>query len=124
MKTNVIRSLLIFVAGAATAAIAGGLYPKEPTTVPEFHERALVLIAEVEAIGGYVGLADDGRVGIFTDPAACYPPVPPKPVMPKGAVDMRSLQNGLNALAAMNEGIMMGETAPVYEIGRCKPYAK
>jgi hypothetical protein len=124
MKSNVTRSLLIFAAGAATAALAGGLYPTEPITPGQFDERATVLIAEVEALGGYVGTFADGRVGIYTDPAACYPPVPPKPVMPKGVVDSRSLQNGLNALAAANAGRAHGETFPVYVIGKCKPYAQ
>lgn len=124
MKTNVTRSLLIFAAGAATAALAGGLYPTEPITLRQWDERALVLTAEIEALGGYVGIADDGLVGIYTDPAACYPPVPPKPVQPKGVVDSRSLRNGLNALAVANEGRAHGETLPVYVIGRCKPYAK
>lgn len=116
------RGFLIFAAGVATATLASGLYPEEPITVGEFRERALVLIAEVEALGAYVAVAERGRVGIFTDPIRCVPPIPPKPVLPAGAVDSRTLRAAAFALIAYNEGLMLDEREPVYEVGRCKPY--
>jgi hypothetical protein len=119
----VVRGFFIFAAGAATAALASGLYPPEPITVPEFQERATVLIAEVEALGAYVALAENGRVGLFTDPGKCVPPVPPKPVLPAKAVDPRTLRAAAAALIALNEGFMLDEQEPVYEVGACKPYA-
>lgn len=123
MKTSAVRGVLIFAAGAATAALASGLYPVEPITVPEFRERATVLIAEVEALGAYVAVVENGRVGLFTDPIRCVPPTPPKPVLPANAVDPRSLRAATAALIALNEGYMLDEHEPVYEVGRCKPYA-
>jgi hypothetical protein len=115
--------LLIFAAGAATAVLASGMYPKPPITVPEFQERATVLLAEVEALGAYVAIAEDGRVGLFTDPAACMPPTPPRPNLPKYSVDPRTLRKATSALIALNEGYMLDEQEPVYVVGRCKPYA-
>jgi hypothetical protein len=123
MKKSAIRGVLIFAAGAATAALASGLYPKEPITAPEFQERATRLIADVEALGAYVALTEKGRVGLFTDPYACIPPVPPVPILPANAVDPRTLRLAVEALMTLNEGYMLGETEPVYEVGRCKPYA-
>jgi hypothetical protein len=123
MKKSVIRGVLIFAAGAATAALASGLYPKEPITAPEFQERATRLLAEVEALGAYVAVTEKGRVGLFTDPYACVPPVPPVPIMPPNAVDSRTLRLAVEALVTLNEGYQYNETEPVYEVGRCKPYA-
>ena len=123
MKSSAIRSLVIFAAGAATAALASGMYPKEPITPGEFEERALVLIAEVEALGAYVAVAENGRVGIFTDPAACMPPNPPRPNYPNGSVDSRMLEKAAGALVVYNQGRMYEEREPVYVVGKCKPYA-
>jgi hypothetical protein len=122
MKTSVVRSFLIFAAGAATAALASGLYPKEPITVPVFQERAFKALADVEALGAYVALAEKGRIGLYTNPYACIPPVPPVPIMPEHAVDPNTLEIAVRMLVVMNHGLLMGETAPVYEVGRCKPY--
>jgi hypothetical protein len=123
MKASLVKGVLIFAAGAATAALASGLYPKEPITPGEFLERANVLIAEVEALGAYVAVAEDGRVGIFTDPVACMPPTPPRPNLPANAVDSRTLRKATAALIAINEGHLFDENMPVYVQGRCKPYA-
>ena len=123
MKSSAIRGLVIFAAGAATAALASGMYPKEPITVGGFEERALMLIAEVEALGAYVAIAENGRVGIFTDPAACAPPNPPRPNYPNGSVDTRMLAQASKALMVYNEGRLYDEGEPVYVVGRCKPYA-
>jgi hypothetical protein len=123
MKTSAVRGVLIFVAGFATAALASGLYPKEPITVPKFQERATTLIAAVEELGAYVAVTEKGRVGLFTDPAACIPPNPPVPIFPMNSVDPRTLRAATAALIALNEGLMFGEPMPVYEVGRCKPYA-
>ena len=122
MKASVVKGVLIFAAGAATAALASGLYPREPITVGQFQERALVLIAEVEALGGYVAKAENGRVGIFTDVGACLPPNPPRPNLPAYAVDSRSLRLATEALIAINEGLVMDEHELVYEAGKCRPY--
>jgi hypothetical protein len=123
MKSSLIRSFVIFAAGAATAALASGLYPKEPITAGQFRERISVLVTEVEALGAYVAIAENGRIGLYTDPYACIPPRPPVPVLPYGAVDSRTLRTAAFALMVYNEGVMHGETDLVYEVGRCKPYA-
>lgn len=120
MKTSAIRMLFAFVAGAGCAAMAAGIYPREPITIEEFQERATVLIAEVEALGGYVGSIDDSRVGLFTDPIACVPN-PPVPKLPVNAVDPRTLRRALGALEALNEAYILGEPVPVYELAKCKP---
>lgn len=122
MKASVVKGVLIFAAGAATAALASGLYPKEPITPGQFQERALVLIAEVEALGGYVAKAQNGRVGIFTNVGACTPPNPPRPNLPAYAVETHSLRLATEALIAINEGLIMDERELVYEAGKCRPY--
>jgi len=121
MKT-LFRSLAIFVAGAGSAAVVAGLYPNEPIGPELFQERAIKLLAEVEALGGYVAIAQDGRVGIYTNVGACVPPVP-IPKWPANSVDPRSLELGLMALAMMNKGLLAEEPAPVYVVGKCRPYA-
>jgi hypothetical protein len=122
MKMSVVRGFVIFAAGAATAALAGGMYPKESITVGEFQERATVLIAEVEALGAYVAFAENGRVGLFTNVGACVPPNPPRPNLPAYGAESRALGLGLKALAAVNEGRLMDEHELVYEVGKCRPY--
>jgi hypothetical protein len=122
MKSSLIRSVVIFAAGAATAALASGLYPPEPMTPGEFQERATKLIAQVEALGAYVAVTENGRVGIFTDPYACIPPRPPVPVLPLNVVDPRTLESATRALNTMNLGRLMDEPTLVYEVGLCKPY--
>jgi len=121
MKSSLIRSLVIFVAGAATASVAAGLYPKRPITKGQFQERMLVLIAEVEELGAYVAVTEKGRVGIYTDPGFCIPPDPPLPVLPPIAVNSITLALATRAMNTMNEGALMGENSLVYEVGRCKP---
>jgi hypothetical protein len=122
MKSSVIRGLLIFAAGAASAALASGLYPPEPITPGEFQERAIKLIAQVEELGAYVAVAENGRIGIYTNPYACIPPVPPVPVWPVNAVDPSTLETAARMLVVMNHGLLRGETSLAYEVGRCKPY--
>jgi len=123
MKSSLVRSLAIFAAGAGTAALASGFYPKEPITVNDFQERANLLIAQVEALGAYVAVAENGRVGLYTNPALCVPPRPPVPVLPANTVDPRTLELATRALKEINLGRLMDESAPVYEVGKCRPYA-
>ncbi len=124
MKSSLIRSFTIFAAGAATAALASGLYP-EPMKVGQFQEEAIVLNARIAALGSYVALAEDGRAGIFTnDDAACVSPKPPVPVLPVNGVDIRSFERGIKALVAINKGFLMGDKAPVFEYAKCKPVAE
>jgi hypothetical protein len=119
---SIIRSLVIFTAGAGSAAVVAGLYPDEPISPELFQERAIKVLAEVEALGGYVAIAQDGRVGIYTNVGACVPPVP-IPKWPAHSVDPRSLELGLAALGSMNKGLLAEEPAPVYVVGKCRPYA-
>lgn len=122
MKSSVIRSLMMFVAGAGCATAVAGFYPVEPIGPEQFLERVTKVLVEVEALGGYVGVAQDGRVGIYTQVGACvYPPPPPK--MPANAVDSRSLNNGVKALVEINQNFLFEEGGqPVYVLDKCKPY--
>lgn len=122
MKSTLIRGLVMFVAGAGCATVAGGLYSNEPITPEQFQERATGLLAQVEALGGHVALAENGRVGIFTSVEACvYPPPPPK--WPAHFVNPSSLDLGLKALAQINLAYLNEEPMPVYVAGKCRPYA-
>jgi len=122
MKSSLVRSFVIFTAGAATAAVASGLYQEQTITAGEFQERAIVLLAEVEALGKFVAVTEKGRVGIFGNPdAACMPPKPPVPVIPVNSVDLRTLEPAIKALKAINVGFLMGDKAPVYLVEACKP---
>jgi len=123
MKSTHVRTVGIFLAGAICATAVAGLIPREPITVGQWQERATVLIAEVEALGGYVATLNTGVVGIATAPVACVPPSP-KPKLPANAVDPRSLRAGLDALYLLNSNFIMNEgTPPVVEVGKCKPMA-
>lgn len=122
MKSSVIRSLAMFIAGAGCATAVAGFYPTEPISPKQFLDRATKVLAELEVLGGYVGLAEDGRVGIYTQVGACvFPPRPPK--LPANAVDSRSLNNGVKAIVEINQNFLFEEDGqPVFELGKCKPY--
>jgi len=124
MKSSLFRSLVMFALGAGSATVIAGLYPYEPIEPEQFLERATVLLAEIEALGGYVGIAQDGRVGIYTNPvgACVYPPPPPK--WPTNAVDQRSLELGFLAIGMINKSYLASESQPVYVLGKCRPYAQ
>ena len=124
MRSSVVKGVFIFAAGAATAVLAGSWYPPPPITVGEFQERATSLIAQVEALSVYVDVVEEGRVAIFTDPYACAPPTPPRPTLPKGAVDAYSLQKATFTLISINERYLKGDYEAVHATDKCKPYAK
>ena len=121
MKTSIIRGALLFAAGAGCATLAGGIYSSAPITPEQFQERANTLLTQLADLGGYVAIAKDGRVGIFTDPYSCVPT--PKPKMPANAVDLIMLHYGLEAMNVMNEGYLVDEPMPVYVVDKCKPYS-
>ena len=124
MKSSVFRSLLMFVLGAGSATVVAGLYPNDEIDPEKFLQNATGLLAQVEALGGYVGVAKDGRIGIYTNPVgACVLP-PPPPKWPVPAVNQLSLELGLGALGTLNKGIMAGEELPVYVLGKCRPYPR
>ena len=124
MKLSFIRGLVMFVAGAGCATVVAGLYPPiEPITPELFQERLTAVLGELDALGGYVGLAQDGRIGIYTNVGACLPPVPP-PKWPAPAVDQRGLEYGFKAAFQLNLNYLAQEGNPVYVLGKCRPYAQ
>ena len=123
MKSSIIRGLVMFFAGAGCATVVAGLYPPiEPITPELFQERLTAVLVEVDALGGYVGLVENGRIGIFTNVGACLPPVPP-PKWPAHAVDQRSFDYGVKAAFNLNLNYLAEEGNPVYVLGKCRPYA-
>lgn len=122
MKSSLLRSLVIFVAGAGSATVVAGLIPDEQMDPEKFLELSTGLLAGVEKLGGFVGVAQDGRVGIYTNNvgACVLPPVPPK--WPARAVDPNSLELGFAALHQLNNGHLAGEAQPIYVLGKCRPY--
>jgi len=124
MKLSLIRGIVMFFAGAGCATVVAGLYPPiEPITQEQFQDRLTAAMIEVEALGGYVGLAENGRIGIYTNVGACIPPVP-IPKWPAHAVDQRSLENGVKAAINLNLNYLAEEGQPVYVLGKCRPYAQ
>ena len=123
MNKSAVRGVLIFAAGAATAVLAGGgFYPPPPITPEDFQERMTKVIFELDALSPYLSVIEDGRVGIYPDPYACAPPTPPRPNLPKFAVDPYSLQQMAYVANAINARFLSGDTAPVYAVDKCKPY--
>lgn len=121
MKKSALRGVAIFAAGAATAVLAGEFYPRPSITVDEFTVMADDLLPRVETLGYYIGKVEKGRIGIYTDPYACVPN-PPLPKWPAKAVGMFDLEAGAEGLIALNKAHFMDEGAPVYVLGKCKPY--
>ena len=120
---SVIRGLLIFVAGAGSATVVAGLYtPIDPIEPEVFEDRLSAAMMEIEQLGSYVGLAEDGRIGIYTNVGACIPPVP-IPKWPARAVDPRTLEKGVKAAINLNLNYLAEEGHAVYVLGRCRPYA-
>ena len=122
MKSTLIRGLVMFVAGAGCATVVAGLYPPiKPITPEQFQERLTAAMVEVEALGSYVGIAQDGRIGIYTNVGACVPN-PPVPKWPAHVVNFSSLELGQLAMGTMNKAYMSEEPMPVYVLGKCRPY--
>ena len=125
MKSTVIRSLLIFVAGAGSATVVAGLYPPiEEISQEQFLKDSTVVLAQVEKLGGYVGVIKDGRIGIYTNDVGACVPMPPLPKWPAHAVDQRSTDLGLQMIATLNKAYLAGEEQPVYVLGKCRPYPR
>lgn len=125
MKSSMIRSLVIFAAGAGSATVVAGLYPPIEEISPEqFLEDGTKLLAQVEKFGSYVGVTKDGRIGIYTNNVGACVPQPPLPKWPAHAVDQRSTDLGLTAIATLNKAFLAGEEQPVYVLGKCRPYAQ
>ena len=125
MKSTVIRSLLIFVAGAGSATVVAGLYPPiEEISQEQFLKDSTVVLAQVEKLGSYVGVIKDGRIGIYTNDVGACVPMPPLPKWPAHAVDQRSTDLGLQMIAALNKAYLAGEEQPVYVLGKCRPYPR
>lgn len=124
MKSSLLRSFVIFSAGAATAALAAGAYPRS-VRPQEILERFIAVNAELAALGSYVAMAEDGRVGIYTNTdGLCVspkPPVPNDPPVPPGGVNLIPFQRGLKAAEVVLTGILMHVKEPVYEYAACWP---
>jgi hypothetical protein len=120
MKSSAIRSLVIFLMGVASAAVAGGLYQREPTTPEDFQKRATRVLVDLEWLGRYVAKADNGHVFIESSPIGQCVPVPPQPIMPEYAVDPRSLGRGISAVQAINTAFIVGDLRPVSEVEKCR----
>jgi hypothetical protein len=125
MKSSVIRSLVIFAAGAGSATVVAGRYPPmDEISTDDFLKDGTALIAKVERLGGYVGVIKDGRIGIYSNPVGACVPLPPVPRWPDNVVDQTSLELGLAMVGALNKAYMRGDTQPVYVLDKCRPYAK
>jgi hypothetical protein len=120
MKTTVVRSLMVFLAGAGCATVIAqvGEMPPPPITVEDWQKRAIRVSDEIAFLAQYVDLAENGRNRIFTDPAACVTPVPPKPN--RGA-KLWLVRKGLGAIETITEGQALGEEELVYSLERCHP---
>jgi hypothetical protein len=124
MKSSIIRSLVIFAAGAGSATVVAGLYPPiEPKSPEQLLADGMKLLPQVERFGSYVGVIKDGRIGMYTNVGACVPQ-PPLPKWPAHAVDQRSTDLGLAAIGMLNKAFLAGEERPIYVLGKCRPYAK
>lgn len=121
MKNAFLRGLLIFGAGAGCASVVAAAYSPGPITPPQFQERVIAVLAELEALGQYPALFEDGQVGLFTDPIACVPN-PPRPKLPMGAVNPVLLDKAMRAVITVQHGLLAGEPELVYEIAKCKPF--
>lgn len=122
MKSSLIRSIAIFAAGAATAALAAGREPYPDLTVGEWEEQAMVAAADLARLGAYVVVAKDGRVGIVRNPdAACISPKPPVPVQPPVGEPISLVRVGAEGVLNANLGRQIREKEPVYLVDLCKP---
>jgi hypothetical protein len=118
MKTSIIRSLLLFAAGAGCATVIAQVNYKEAMTPEQFREQAPVLLTEIAAIGASVAGISGGTIYLSSNPPiACFPP--PNPNMPEGAVSPVLLRNGMEALIAYNEAQIDARREPIRVTGKC-----
>ena len=110
MKSSVIRGLVIFAAGAATAALASGMYPKEPITAGQFQERALRADGRSRSARCLCGRR---RKRPHRDLTPIRLPACRRirrvPNLPERSVDTRMLAHASKALNVYNEGRMHDE---------------
>jgi len=126
MKSSLIRSIAIFAAGAATAALASDPESYPDLTVGEWEEQAMVALADVARLGAYVVVAADGRVGIMKNPhdAACIspkPPVPNGPPDPPVGGSMRDVRSGTEGILNFYLGLRFHQKDTVYLVDLCHP---
>lgn len=121
MKSSIIRGFLLFAAGAGCATVVAGYEGAPPITVEDFQARLNKVLVELADLGRYPVFIDGGRVGINIAPYTCGPK-PPIPKQPAYAVDPFLLSNAVQAATMVNQGYWVGEVAPVFEDGKCKPY--
>lgn len=118
MKTSILKSLLIFAAGAGCATVIAQVNYKMAMTPQELHEQAPVLLAEIAAIGASVAGISGGKIYLSNNPPiACFPP--PNPKMPAGAVSPMLLRNGVEALIAYNEALIDAHPEAVRTTDKC-----
>src|SRR4249919_2102869 len=118
MKISILRSIVLFAAGAGCASVVAQVNHRlEPIKLGVYQENLNDLLKKVALAGQYVVLAEKGRVVI--DPNGCPMPVP-NPKMPGHAVDPRTLYLGVQAMLAYNEGNLVGDLEPIQDDGRCQ----
>jgi hypothetical protein len=121
MKSSVIRTVAVFSLGAACATVAGGLYQeREPTSPEAYQARAIRTLQDVQWLGRYVYKAEFGQTFIESSGIGACVPNPPTPILPANAVDPRMFRRGMNALAEINIGFMVGDPRPVLEVEKCR----
>ena len=116
MKKTVVTTVLAFTAGAACAGTL--LSYQDKLSPEEFLDRSTVLLREVAEIGAHVAGTRNGQTFLRSmPPIACVPP--PNPKLPDGAVPVGTLDAGIAALLAVNQGRLDGERNLAQWVDKC-----
>jgi hypothetical protein len=117
MNKSVVRSVCLFVAGAACASVIAGVLPQYMSG-EEWDARMKAWLVEGEALGAHVVEVHRGRVYVQPEPIAC--PKPPQPKLPTGAVDPWLFAQAVEAGTAKNQMLMLGADVAARETERCQ----
>ena len=118
LKKTLVTTVLAFTAGAACAGSIAAFSYDDKLSPEEFLERSTVLLVEIADIGAHVAGTRDGQTFLRSaPPIACIPP--PNPKMPEGTVPIAQLRAGFDALLAVNEGRLDGESELAQWVEKC-----
>ena len=120
MKASVIRGVVLFLAGASCATVAGGWFEPRELTLDEYTTLLQKVSRDVAVVGLYSPAAKDDVAYAQLAPAACTP-TPQPDIMEGRAVNPVLLKRGLHVIEEYNNGRIAGVKVGILVWPPCKP---
>ena len=120
MKASIIRGVLLFIAGAGCATVAGGWFEPRELSLDDYTAMLQKTSRDVAVVGLYSVDAKDGVAYGQLVPAACTP-TPQPDIMEGRAVNPVLLKRGLHVLEEYNNGRIAGVKVGIIVWPPCEP---